>query len=206
MSATADELQQPLSAARAEQPRALTPAELAWVALIPCAIVSLIVLLVLGPPLGHALFKPGSDALWPPHWWEARGRPEPVKHARYLIAAVAPALLAAVVLLGARRGVRLRPRTIRAAAVASYALLSAVLVLSVLGQDEVLIVGRQQLPKQPIFTVLTYSVAALLVAASLLALRRTPVARWLARLARETPARRIACLALALLFASLWLL
>jgi hypothetical protein len=206
MSATADHVEQPLSAARADEPRALTPGELAWVALIPCALATLVVLLVLGPPLGHALFKPGSDALWPPSWWEARGRPEPVKHTRYLIAAAGPALLAAVVLIGARRDLRLRPRTIRAATVASYAVIAAVFVLSVLGQDEVLIVGRQQLPKQPIFTVLTYAVAALLVGAALLALRRTGLARRVVRLARETPALRVACLAIALVFAGLWLL
>jgi hypothetical protein len=206
MSATADHVEQARPAARDEQPRALTPAELAWVALIPCAVVTIAALLVLGPPLGHALFKPGSDALWPTSWWEARGQPEPVKHTRYLIAAVAPALLAAVVLLGVRRPPRLRPRTVRACRLAVYALLSVVFVLSVLGQDEVLIVGRQQLPKQPIFTVLTYAVSSLLVGAAVVALRRTRIAQRVAQLARETPARRAAGVAIALAFASLWLL
>jgi hypothetical protein len=212
LSATADHVEQPLPAERAGQTRALTPAELAWVALIPCAVVMIAAIVVLGPPLGHAAFRHGSDALWPTSWWEARGRPEPVKHMRYLIAAAAPGALAAVVLLGGRGGgrarldVRLRPRTIRLVTVTGYALISAVLVLSVLGQDEVLIVGRQQLPKQPIFTLLTYGVSAALVGASLLALRRERFAGWLARLGRETTARRVACLAIVVVFAALWLL
>jgi hypothetical protein len=183
--------------------RALTPAELAWVALIPCALAGLAAILVLGPPLGHALFKRPAEGLWPPTWWEAKGRAEPVKQARYLLAVLAPLLLAAFVLVAARRPPRLRPRAIRAIVRTSQAALLAFLALAVLGQRNVVLPGRH-LPA--VFGLGTLVVAAALVALALLALRRPRAADWLARLARETRARRGAALAVAAVLAALWLL
>ena len=50
---------------------------------------ALVAILALGPPLGHALFRPvpPAEALWPPGWPESAGRPEPVELGRYLVAA-----------------------------------------------------------------------------------------------------------------------
>src|ERR1051325_4936040 len=46
--------------------RALRPVEVAWIALVPWALVTFAALMLLGPPLGRAFFEPGSEALWPP--------------------------------------------------------------------------------------------------------------------------------------------
>ncbi len=40
-----------------ERVRALAPGEAAWVALVPCALVALGAILLLGPPLGHLLVR-----------------------------------------------------------------------------------------------------------------------------------------------------
>ena len=196
----------PRVAAGSVERRALTPAEIAWIALIPCALLALIAIVLLGPPLAHVLFRPGSDALWPPGWWEARGRAEPVKHARYLLAALAPLLVVAAVLAGARRPPALPPRAVRAGVLASQTLLAAVVALAVLGQHGVVSIDRLQIPPKPLFGVVTLAVAAALVAAALLALRRVRVAAWAAGLARETNRRRFVAFALAVGFAAVQLL
>lgn len=189
--------------------RTLAPAEIAWVALIPCALVALAAIVVLGPPLGHLLVRPSSDALWPPGWWEAQGSPEPVERGRYALAALAPALLAAAVVMGTRRGLALGPRTIRAVTLASQLLLLAVVVVAVLAQNAVILVDDPPLLNQPhreIFGFGSIAAAAALLAAALLALRRHGVAARLARLARETRGRRATGLAIAVLLAAVWLL
>lgn len=196
---------QPTPRAATERVRTLTPGELAWVALIPCALATLAAIVLLGPPLAQILFQAGSDALWPPGWWEARGRPEPVKHASYLLALLGPLLLATVVLAGARRGVRLQPRVVRALVVTGHGLLLAFVIVAVLGQRELIVIGRLDVPLQPIFSIGTLAAAAALVVVSVVVLqqRRAAVA---ALVARETTVRRAACLALAGLVTALWLL
>jgi hypothetical protein len=186
--------------------RVPTPAEIAWIALVPCALALLAAIALLGPPLAHVLFRPDGDALWPPGWWEARGNPEPVKHARYLLAALAPLPLVAAVLVGARRAPALPPQAIRAVVLGSQALLLALLALAVLGQHDVVPLGGPQAPQLALFGVGTLVVAAGLVAAALLALRRERVAAWAAGLARETTRRRVVAAVLAAAFATAWLL
>lgn len=187
----------------APRARGLTPAETAWIALLPCALAGLLAILVLGPPLGHLLFPPpGAEGLWPPGWEESQGRPEPVKQARYLLAVAAPLLLAGTVLVRARRGPALRPGAIRALTVASQGLLLAFVAFAVLGQYGAL-PGQRRLPH--VFGPGTLAVAAALVALALALLRRAGATGWIARLARETPARRAAGLAIAAVVAGTWL-
>jgi hypothetical protein len=189
MSASADFSSRRLSAGAAGT-RALTPPEIAWIAVIPCAVVTLTAIVVLGPALGHALFgSPGSDALWPPSWWQAQGHPEPVKQARYVLALLGPVLLLVVIGASVRRAPRLRPRTIRALTFASQAAVLAVLVLAALNQRDIVLAGRRP---APIFGAGSFLAAAALVLAAVLALRRRGVAERIARAARETSARRIA--------------
>ncbi|HZV73576.1 MAG TPA: hypothetical protein VFF79_07670 [Conexibacter sp.] len=208
MSATTGHVEQPAApaGAGAGRARALTPAELAWIALIPCTIVTLAAIVVLGPPLAHVLFQPGSDSLWPPGWWEARGRPEPVKHARYALALLGPLLLAAAVLWGTRRRLELRPRTIRAVTLTAYALLLAFTLVAALGQHDVILGGSQPMPKLSIFGVGALVAAAALLAGALVVLRRDRVAQWIGRVAAETPRRHLAGLAIAASFTALWVL
>lgn len=189
-----------------ERARALSAAELAWVAAIPCALIALAAALLLGPPLGHVLFLHGSDALWPPDWWEARGRPEPAKHARYLLATLAPLLLAGVVLLGLRRGWALRRRATRALTLANQVALVAVVAFGLLGQQGTIAFGSLTHPPRPIFGVPTLAAAAALLAAALFALRDGRLAPGLARIARETAARRRIGFAIAAAVSATWLL
>jgi hypothetical protein len=80
----------------------LTAPEIAWIALPPCTVLAVAAIVVLGPPVGHLLFSPGGDRLWPPGWWETNGHREPVKHGRYVVATLAPALLFLAIVAGSR--------------------------------------------------------------------------------------------------------
>jgi hypothetical protein len=181
--------------------RELEPAELAWSAALPCALATVVAILLLGPPLGHAFLAPGDDAFWD----EVIVRPEPVEHARYLLALLGAVLLAAAVLLGARRRVALAPAAIRLLVAVAQAALVVVLVLSVLAQHNVLL--RSYIPPETpdqIFTWPTLAVAAALTPLLALALggeRARRGAAW----ARETRGRRIACLAAAAALTALWM-
>jgi hypothetical protein len=185
------------------RPRALSAAELAWIALLPCAIVAVLAIVLLGPPLGHLLFPRSSDELWPPSWWEATGNPEPVKQARYLLALLAPALLVAVVLAGTRRPVTLRPRTVRALTSSSYAAVTALVAVALLEQHPFVLPG---IPAPAVFDLTTVIAAALLLLVATLALRRPGSRARIAALTRETRTRRTASLAIAVGFLALWLL
>jgi hypothetical protein len=191
------------AAADAGTPGALTPAQIAWIALVPCTIAAALAILLLGPPLGHALFKPGSDPLWPPGWWETEGHPEPVKQARFLLAVLAAFLLAVVVVVGSRRRLELRPVVVQAATLASYGLVLALLAVAMTHQVYA-IEPRQSAPA--VFGPVTVAVAAALVLAALLALRRPAVLARVAELARETTARRVVGVAIVLAFSAIWLL
>jgi hypothetical protein len=69
---------------------------------------------VLGPPLGKALFAPPGGV----RFWETSlpgVHPEPIEHARYVLALGAPPLLAVLVCVAQRLSLRLRPSTVRMA-------------------------------------------------------------------------------------------
>lgn len=187
----------------ASRARTLTSAEIAWIALAPCALIVVAAIVLLGPPLGHVLFNPGSDALWPRGWWETEGHPEPTKHGRYLLAVLGALLLPAIVLASARHDLRLRPLAIRAILFASYALLLAFVAVALLNQD---LRVDPSVPPLPNFSAGTVVIAALLVLGALAALRNSGVADRLAQLARETSTRRWAYLAIAIAFSAIWLL
>ena len=199
---------QPAAAASAatERARRLSAGELAWVAAIPCALIVLVAALLLGPPLGHALFPHGSDALWPPSWWEATGRAEPTKHARYLIATLAPLLLAGAILLGLRRRWALHPGATRALALASQVALVAVVAFGLLGQQGTIAFGSLTHPPRAIFGIPTLAAAAAILPATLLALRDERLGARIARIVRETAARRRIGFAVAALVSAAWLL
>lgn len=118
--------------------QALTPAQLAWVALLPCALATLAAIVLLGPPLGHALFAPhGGDTLWPREAIFVVGHPEPVKHARYALSLLGPASLAAVVLVLGRRPPAMRPAAIRVLVATAQGLTAAFLVAGTIGQRHI---------------------------------------------------------------------
>jgi len=183
--------------------RALTPAETAWIALIPCALLMLAAVVVLGPPLGRLLFRPGTgnNVLWPLHWAETQGRAEPAKHARYLLAVAAPLVLALAIFAAAAARVRprLSPRVAGGLVLASQAGVLAFVVVGVLNQRDVS-------TGQDVFTVAEFAVAAALVAIGVAASRWRRAVAWVAGLARERRLMRVAGIAIAVLFAALWAL
>lgn len=191
------------AAARTARSRALAPAELAWIALVPGALLTLAAILALGPPLAHLLAHRSSDALWPPGWWESKGRPEPVKHARYLIAVAAPPLYGAFVLLAARRPPRLRPPAIRVLVLAGQIALLAFVVVEALGQQNVIPPGREL---APVFEAKLLAEAAAIGALLAIVPRWSRLTDAVVRLARERTSTRAVCAALAVLFTATWLI
>jgi hypothetical protein len=181
----------------------LTSAQLVWVLLVPCAAVAALVIALLGPPLGHALLGPGRDPLWPRGWWETEGRAEPVTQARYLLAALAPLLLVAAVRSASRRPVHVSRRVARAAALAGYGLVLALVTAALLRQHLLLAIGQ---PAPPIFGLRTVAAAVAFAVATALAMRGRAVMQRLKALARETTPRRVAGVTIAVAFAAIWLL
>jgi hypothetical protein len=181
----------------------LRPSETAWIAAVPCALLVAAAIAWVGPPLGHALDR-GGEPLWPPGVPYVFGQPEPVKHARYLIALLGPLLLVAAILAAGRRGVLLRASVARTSVLASQLAMTALLAAAVLGQHGVLLPGSTA--TWGVFDVGKLALAALLVPALLAALRWPPLARRVAAGARETRALRTACLLAAGALAAAWLL
>jgi hypothetical protein len=183
---------------------ALTPGELAWVAALPCAALTLAAVVLLGPPLGHTLFAPSGEGLWPRDAGYVWGSPEPVKHARFALALLGPLLLAGCVLAGARRPPRLAPAITRALVTASQALLCAALVGATVAQRHVVANNTPAIWR--IFSVPTLVVGALLALALAIALRRPALAR---RIAQPPVMQRrwaAACLLLAVVATVVWVL
>jgi hypothetical protein len=187
-----------------ERVRMLHPSETAWIAALPCAVAVSVALVWLGPVLGHGILAADAEPLWPRGVLYVFGQPEPVKHARYLIALLGPVLLVGAIVLGSVRRVGLSPVAIRGLVLASQAALVALLVAAVLGQHKLLLPSRYTL--WPVFSGRKLAFAALLVLLFLLAVRRDAVAKAIARASRDTRALRIACVVVAGVLAAVWLL
>ena len=185
---------------REGQPVDLTAAQAAWLALLPCALVTAAVALVLGPAVGHVLFSPRGEALWPREAIYIFGEPEPVEHGRFVVALLGPVLLAATVLAGRPR-LRLRPSALRLLEVASQVVLIVAVLAATLAQRGN--AYRSLPPSWAIFTPL-----ALVGAAAVAALLTVPpVARRLAAIMRrDGRAVRSGCLLVAAGVTALWLL
>jgi hypothetical protein len=189
-----------------ERTRPLAPGELAWVATLPCALLTLAAIVVLGPLLGHLVLMPRPGVLWP----TIDALPQPEQHGRFLVGLLGPPLLAAVVLLGARGGIAerfaLRPGTIRVLVLAAQLTLVAFLLACLAAQNNVGVSADFPFwPHRMYFKWPTLLVALALPAAAVLALRGRDAAPAFGRLTRETRARRIACAAVAVLYTVVWL-
>jgi hypothetical protein len=182
---------------------ALESAQVAWIAALPCAVVTALVVALLGPPVGHAFFEPGGETFWP----RVPVRIEPVEHSRYVLALLGPAALAGAVLLGARWQLRMHDAVARAAVLGAQAALLAFVALCFLAQrDVVLGTTEPAWQRARYFTLATLVVAALVPVLAAALPRRRALATRMAALMRETGARRIAALVLAAAFTALWLL
>jgi hypothetical protein len=183
---------------RSPPSRASTPEEAAWLVAIPCALLMLAAIVLLGPPLAEVLLPPPGITFFP----ELMFVPEPTEQARFMIALLGPVVLSAAVLLASRRPMRLTPRA-EAVSRAVQWLPLAVLALAIAGQYleyDVWIHSRRYFT--PATLVVAVGVAGLLTAA----LWRHERIERIARALRETPRRRRLVLAAAVLYALVWLL
>lgn len=183
---------------------ALSASELAWIVAVPCAVLTALAVAVLGPPLGHAMFAPHGEGLWPRDAPYVVGSPEPVKHARFALALLGALLLPALVLLGARRPPALPRRATVALVTCAQVLLCAALGLAVVAQRGATYVTEPR--HWRVFSAPTLVVGCLLAVALAAILRSTRAASLGARLADGRRGVGAACLAVAALVAAVWLL
>jgi hypothetical protein len=184
--------------------RALTAGELAWIALVPCAVATLAAITVLGPPLGHALLTPGpGDELWPREAPFVLGVADPVKHARYLLSLLGPLLLAAIVLRHRGRTRALRPAAAHAFVVASQAGAAAFVVAALIAQRHIRFADGT--PNWVVFGLPTLAVGGALALALLGAARVPAVAAAGVRWSRDRRRHRVGGALLAVLATALWL-
>jgi hypothetical protein len=91
----------------------LGPAELAWLAVVPCALLVLGIMMVLGPTVGKIVDHGAPNDFWP-GWVRMGGvQPEPTEQGRYVLSLAAPLLVSAATLVATRRGARMRPALAR---------------------------------------------------------------------------------------------
>jgi hypothetical protein len=189
--------------------RFIEPSEIAWIAAVPCALVTVLVVVLLGPLLGDVLLtpNPAREAFWP----VLNVRPEPAQHGRFLAGLIGPPLLAAVVLASALPYARPRPRlqaqTIRGLTLIGQLSLLAFVVVCFAAQNNIFLSADFILsPHRAYFMPPTLVVAAALTVLGFAMVRSERFERSVRRLARDTPARRTACLLLAALYTALWML
>ncbi len=100
---------------------------LAWLAVLPATALALVLVQLLGKPLGKVLFKVETSEFWPSALNQVN--PEPTEAARYLLALLGAILVPAFVLWLRDRPTR--PEVPRALVIAIQALFAAVLVLAI---------------------------------------------------------------------------
>src|SRR5215218_9074156 len=151
----------------------VSPAQLAWLAAPVCALITVLLVALLGPPLGDAFLGPGTEAFWP----RAGAVPEPQEHGRYLLSLLGPVALVTAILLGARRTPRLDAGLAQGAVLATQLLLVGFLVLCFLAQYDVLSSAYRPEWEAHVryFTPTTLVVALALPALLLVLLRRETV-------------------------------
>ena len=197
------------SAASASARHTLTAGEAAWAVVVPCALALLAIVLLLGPPLGHALFEPtGANAIWP-HFFRLRVvQPEPVEHARFVLALLGPVLAIAGML--ALRGRQTRTGLSTALSLLGQAALLAFVVGCVVAQRrytyEVHIVDKNTRPHVVYFKVATLALGAAFAALSAYVLSRPSVLGRIAQIVRESRMRRALAIAAAAIVTIAYLL
>jgi hypothetical protein len=181
----------------------LAVADVAWLAAVPAAALLAVVVVLLGPPLGRVLPPAGHVRFWAYLRQEGSIRPEPTEHARYLLAAIGPLVLAGALALLCRRRKR------RLAGGRLLVMASQVAVVAAIGCCVVaphLRASETGLPTRVYFTWSTLAVALAFSAAAFAALRSRLLAARLAALTHETGARRALALVVALILTATWLL
>jgi hypothetical protein len=190
--------------------RAPSAGELAWIGVVPCALLVVVAIVLLGPPLGRLAFPRAHGLVfWPVFVHPIPPTPEPTEQARFLLALTAPLLLSGFVLLGARRA---RPRD----AVTIARLVQGAQLLALAFVAICCVVQRRYVFGElnafastghtVYFTLATFVVAGAIAVAIAAGLASDEARRRFAVLTRETRGRRIAGSAVALAVLAAWLL
>jgi hypothetical protein len=181
---------------------------MAWLAVLPTALVAVLAIALLGPPLGNALLAPPRLQFWVPFQIEVR--PEPVEQGRFLIALAAPLLLAALTVVGVRRLRWHGSLAVDATIVAIQLLGIAGIVVCVLRVKELLGTLYPPTPLTPIpidyFSSATLLAAAVGTVAVVGGVRSEQLRSRLASWTRETRVRSVAAGLVALVAIVVWLL
>jgi hypothetical protein len=178
-------------------------AELAWLAAIPAAALTVVAMLLLGAPLGHALLPPQTLGFWPSALPYVH--PKGPEQARYLIALGGALLVPLAVLASARRRFPSISHTRLGALVAQLTLVTA-LGFGLLTAEREDALGKVKFGTA-YFTWPTLLVALLIGAAFVVCLSRPQVrARLGALLALDSPPARWGAPTVAVLATVIWLL
>ncbi|MGN6189904.1 MAG: hypothetical protein ACTHOE_13500 [Conexibacter sp.] len=183
--------------------RPLRPGELAWLLAVPCAALTLLSILALGPFVGDTLLPHSSVAFFEPAVQELA--PEPHEQGRFLVALLGPLLLAGATIALARGGASLRATLVRPLVwAAQTALIAFAVVCLVVQRGLVFAVPNAEPTTQRYFTNATLIAAALGAAGVVAAVRSMRLRALAARLVRETPARRVGWTLAAALLIAVW--
>ena len=184
---------------------ALSAGESAWLAALPCALLLVAAIRLLGPPLGRALFEPpGVYTFW---YHTAIGSlPEPTEHAQFLLALLGPLLVSGSVL--ALAGRRASDAVVRVVSPVCQVGIVAFTVFCVVYQARHVYVSPQFGEPTVVryFTIPTLAAACLLTLLTALALHHRPTLARIAAATRETTAKRVTALTVAGLATLAWLL
>ncbi|HKG40252.1 MAG TPA: hypothetical protein VKB25_14780 [Conexibacter sp.] len=188
---------------------AVEPAAIAWLLAVPVALISVALIVLLGPPLGRLLHSGGNPyTFWRDLSWAVVA--EPTEQGRFLLALAAPLVFAGVLAAIARRGLSLSPRIAAVAVPFAQVALLAFAVVCVVVQQRLVYETPIYQPgvshRWRYFTPATLVAAGVLAAGAFVVLGRptwrTRVGSWL----RETNRRRLIALLLAVLLTAIWLL
>lgn len=195
----------------AQQKTELAAAEIVWILAVPCALLTVAAMVLLGAPLGRVLLSRGQVAILPE--WKPAVLLKPTVQACYVIALAAPMLLAASTLVLVRRRPRLTPRTAGVLVRASQGAGVAFLAVCIWAQRHQVLTERDGYPvslfphgyTQSFFTSQTFLVAAALAAMALVAIRHSRVRQLVTADGRRPRAVAVAW-SLAVLMTAIWML
>ncbi len=185
--------------------RELRAGEIAWLAVVPCAAVTVALIAALGPLVGDLLLPRSSVRFFETSVRELA--PEPHEQGRFLVALLGPLLLAGATALLARRPPRMRSALVQPLVWGAQAAAVAFAVVCLVIQRGLVFAYPNYQPiTQQYFTNATLVVALLGACGLVAAVRSERVRELAARWGRETTARRIAWTLAAALLIAIWLL
>jgi hypothetical protein len=189
----------------AERTATLDAREIAWLAALPCAAITVLLIVALGPFVGDALLSGSSGRFFAAALRELA--PEPHEQGRFLVALGGPLLLAGSTVLLARRAPRMRAALVGPLVWGAQAAAVAFAVVCFAIQRGLVFVYPTYQPiTQQYFTNATLVASALGTIAVVAAVRSARVRTLAARWARESTARRIGWTLAAALLIAVWLL